>query len=303
MTSRFEASGANAVNAVRALVTVTTCAFALACATALDEPPARKGGTAGRVSGATAGSSSGGAGQTGFPAAAGGVSGSNLSGLAGTGTAPSGTAGLTSGSGGTGVTSSIGSGVSLPFSVDDEFNPSGFMGEGAFDGAALSITPSEATPDASCGGNRSPVQAGDCHKVTWTPVTEAPSDQPYLAGWVGIYWQRPNNNWASSGRPANQIEPGATAVTFYARGASGGEKVAFFVGEYAGDEVHVTSTGEYGNDGMGTPEELTSEWTEYSIDMAGVDYAAGLYGVFGFYASVDDNAAGVEFYVDAIRWQ
>ncbi len=282
------------------IVTGFMCAGLLACAAQTEDLPARKAtshsstpepaftggaGTAGVTSGVTAGATSSSAGN-------GGAGGSTLGSAGALNTAGSSTSGVSSGSG-----------LSLPFVVDDEFNPSGFMGEGSFSPDALAITPSESLPDATCGGSRAPAPSGDCHVVSWHPVADPPVAQQNLSGWVGIYWQKPNNNWASSGRPANQIKPGATAVTFYARGSVGGEKVAFFVGEFGGDTIHISSTGEYGNNGMGTPEVLTTEWTQYSIDMSGVDYSSGLYGVFGFYASATDNPDGVVFDLDAIAWQ
>jgi len=114
------------------------------------------------------------------------------------------------------------------------------------------------------------------------------------AGWVGIFWQNPANNWGA--RDGGFDLTGAKALTFWARGENGGEVVTEFkmggiTGEYAdSDSV-----------GIG-PIVLTKEWKQYSIDLTGADLSY-ISGGFCFSAGKMDNPNGLTFYLDDIRYE
>jgi hypothetical protein len=212
----------------------------------------------------------------------------------------------------------------LPFAVDvmNKFVPSGFEND------ACGTIQMPATPgDPSCGGQRSSATAlGNCHEIIYTPA--APTAMVGCGtpgapkGYAGVAWQHPVNNWGTM--PGYAIPAGAKKVTFYAKGAVGGETVKFFVG----------------GTGYGTPPTaaapcadpvsasqsvtMTTSWAQYSIAILSTYTPAVLTG-FGYSlanqvlgASAGDAGADastgsdggdagaapsvVHFYVDDITW-
>ncbi len=113
-------------------------------------------------------------------------------------------------------------------------------------------------------------------------------------GWAGVYWQNPINNWGSKKGGFDLI--GMTNLTFWARGAKGGEKIQkFIVGGIKG-AYSDSATVEIG------PIELTDQWKEYSINLTGKDLTY-ISGGFGWTTTVDLNPQGATFYIDDIRFQ
>lgn len=114
------------------------------------------------------------------------------------------------------------------------------------------------------------------------------------AGWSGIYWQTPANNW---GDKRGGIDlTGYKTLKFAVKGAKGGELVdKFFIGGITGQ----TEDGD--SDQIETDAiELTTEWKEHSIDLAGLDLSH-IIGGFGFALNGDSNPQGAAFYLDEIR--
>ncbi len=112
-------------------------------------------------------------------------------------------------------------------------------------------------------------------------------------GWAGVYWQNPANNWGS--KKGGFDLTGMTKVTFWARGAKGGEVIQKFVvggvkGTYP-DSANVE---------MG-PVELTDTWKEYTINLAGKDLSY-VSGGFGWVTTSDLNPNGAVFYIDEIKY-
>jgi|HubBroStandDraft_1064217.scaffolds.fasta_scaffold01600_2 hypothetical protein len=212
---------------------------------------------------------------------------------------------------------------SLPFVVDTAFVPSGWMGDAPAYMAlpADPLTGSSASPATTARmtlfpvgystigdactpdgvGRSSPSARGACWKVIFVPFpkTIQPGAGPGTMkigggpgyGWAGAFWQYPQNNWGSLGG-GYPIPPGATTVSFWARGHDGGEKVRFFSGEGqnlpCSDYVAATST-----NATFPP---TPAWTQYTIDITGLQYGTtditpgqgpggyfgGVVGAFGF---------------------
>jgi len=114
------------------------------------------------------------------------------------------------------------------------------------------------------------------------------------AGWAGIYWQNPPNNWGS--RPGGYDLTGAGRLVFWARGENGGERVEEFKmggisGEYFDSDVA----------GIG-PVVLTKDWKQYVIDLEGKDLSSVI-GGFCWAANLDNNPEGLTFYLDDIRYE
>ena len=174
------------------------------------------------------------------------------------------------------------SGSFSPFYVYDDFMsqknhfaPSGWMGD--FGDIKL---------NQSCSEN--PKTGKTCMKITYT------AEMKQAAGWTGIFWQQPANNWGD--KKGGFDLSGATKLTFWAKGAKGGEKIAEFkmggiTGEYPDSDSAVVG-----------PIELKKNWEQYSIDLAGKDLSY-IIGGFCFAASKDDNAEGFVIYLDDIMYE
>jgi hypothetical protein len=128
---------------------------------------------------------------------------------------------------------------------------------------------------------------GSCVKVDYN------AKMSKNAGWVGIFWQYPSNNWGI--KPGRNLS-GVSRLTFWAKGQKGGEILSEFkVGGIQG-EVPDSSETKIG------PVTLTNEWKKYTIDLAGQDMS-NIAGGFCFAASKDDNPEGFTIYLDQIVFE
>lgn len=158
--------------------------------------------------------------------------------------------------------------------TDNHFSPTGWMGD-----------TSDLKFNDACADN--PHSGKTCIKVSYS----AKGSQN--AGWVGIYWQHPGNNW---GNKKGLNLTGAKKLTFWARGTTGAEKInEFKVGG-------ITGTVPDSDSSVIGPIVLTKEWKQYSIDLDGKDLS-NIAGGFCFSASKDDNQAGFEIYLDDIQFE
>jgi hypothetical protein len=113
-------------------------------------------------------------------------------------------------------------------------------------------------------------------------------------GWAGMYWQSSANNWGS--KKGGFDLTGMNKLTFWARGAKGGEIIQkFIVGGIKGvypDSISV----EVG------PIELTDAWKQYTINLAGKDLSY-INGAFGWVTNADLCPEGATFYLDDIKFE
>ena len=160
-------------------------------------------------------------------------------------------------------------------SVVNHFIPSGWMGDYG-----------DIKYDGSC---KEDAYLGDtCIKITYSGNTTQG------ARWAGFFWQNPANNWGNI--DAGYDLSKATKLTFWARGAVGGEcveefKVGGIMGEFSDSDS--ASIG---------PVILTKEWTQYTIDLKGKDMSY-IIGGFCWSANVDNNPQGATFYLDEIKFE
>jgi hypothetical protein len=159
----------------------------------------------------------------------------------------------------------------LPFAVDDQYIPSGYMGDGQTPGAIRDLR--------TCAPTRPGDARGLCHEFSYTAGTML---------WGGVYWQYPEGNWGTA--PGLALPAGATEVAFYAWGAQGGELVTFLVGMsdpdgFALELKNVT---------------LTTAPTRYSIDLSATAYGV-VVGGFGWVANATTSA--LTFSIDDIQWR
>jgi len=178
---------------------------------------------------------------------------------------------------------------SIPFVVDSKFSPEGFMGD-----------PSTMFDDCGAVGRANASAQGLCHSVVYITGPK---------GWAGVYWQYPATNWGeTAGYP---MTLGATRVTFWARGAVGGESVTFRVG-YTGFATLLQPCTPDSVSGNTIALSLTTTWTKYSFSLMGA-YAQGaapVQGVLGGFAwianaapSADGGPGTLKFNIDDIQWQ
>jgi len=113
-------------------------------------------------------------------------------------------------------------------------------------------------------------------------------------GWAGVYWQNPANNWGS--RPGGFNLNGAKKLVFKAKGDKGGETVEEFkVGGITGDYA------DSGSAAIG-PIQLTKNWKEYEISLAGQELSS-ITGGFCWTMTRENNPNGAVFYLDDVRFE
>lgn len=115
------------------------------------------------------------------------------------------------------------------------------------------------------------------------------------AGWAGIYWLHPCNNWGT--RDGGYDLSSYKKVTFWARSDQKGVTIDTF--KLGG------ITGEFSDTGDASigPVTLTKEWKKYEIDISKTD-AHKVMGGFCF-STADSSVpeAGYSFYLDEIRYE
>ena len=160
-------------------------------------------------------------------------------------------------------------------SINNHFIPSGWMGDYGdikYDGTS----------------KEDPYLGDTCIKIIYT------GQGTQGARWAGIYWQNPANNWGTVDAGFDLSK--AAKLTFWARGAKGGERIEEFkvggiMGEYSDSDS--ASIG---------PVILNKEWTQYSIDLKGKDMSYVI-GGFCWATNVDVNPEGATFYLDEIKYE
>jgi hypothetical protein len=160
-------------------------------------------------------------------------------------------------------------------SINNHFIPSGWMGDYG-----------DIKYDAA--SKEDPYLGDTCIKI----IYNAKASQG--ARWAGIYWQNPPNNWGTVDKGYGLTR--ATKVTFWGRGAKGGERIEEFkVGGIMGEFSDSDSAG------IG-PVILNKEWTQYTIDLKGKDMSY-IIGGFCWSTNIDVNPEGATFYLDEIKYE
>lgn len=170
--------------------------------------------------------------------------------------------------------------VQLPFYVyknfgarENHFTPSGWMGDHG---------------DIKFTDKHSAGKDGTSIRVEYT------AQGKQGAGWAGMYWQNPANNWGSKQGGFNLN--GSQKMTFMAKGEKGGEVIdQFKMGGISGDYA------DSGSAALG-PVTLTKEWKKYEISLEGQELSS-ISGGFCWAMNRDQNPKGAIFYVDEIRYE
>lgn len=109
--------------------------------------------------------------------------------------------------------------------------------------------------------------------------------------WGGVVWQHPADDWGEVDGGVNLSE--AKELTFWAKGAAGGEVVKFGFGLLGEDKKFYDTT-------RAEKEiTLTKEWKQYSLDLKGDKTRIKT----GFYWSLAGQGTALKFYLDGIQYQ
>ncbi len=171
----------------------------------------------------------------------------------------------------------------LPFAIYSEatqampWNPTGFMP--ATIGTTLTL-------DAKCTDN--PHSGKTCIKVSYGAN----------GGWGGIVWQNPDNNWGTL--VGGYDLTGAKVLSFWARGANGGEKATFGMGLITHDPKKVGQL--CWDSGSAKLENviLTKDWKHYTISLEGKDLSRI---ITGFWLVTGPTSGGpTTFYLDDMEY-
>lgn len=167
--------------------------------------------------------------------------------------------------------------VELPFHIInyrllpavDNFAASGFMGD-----------VSDIRLAGAYAGTRTP--GYPCLQVKYAAMGEA--------GWAGVMWQNPANNWGTVDGGYNLKN--AKKLSFWAKGSKGGEVVEFILG--GASSVFPDS------DGLTTGEiKLTPQWKRYVLDVSNANLSYISSG-FGFVLKQPQHPNGCTFYLDEV---
>ncbi len=111
--------------------------------------------------------------------------------------------------------------------------------------------------------------------------------------WGGCVWQSPANDWGDL--PGGRDLRGAKKLTFWARGAAGGETVNFVFGLLGKDK-------KFPDSGTGKLDKavLTTAWKQYSIDCSGTDLSQ-IKTAFAW--SLAGSGSPITFYLDDIKYE
>jgi hypothetical protein len=169
----------------------------------------------------------------------------------------------------------------LPFVVDSRFIASGYFGDRAGVTMKGYGTGADACTPAGV-GRSSPSAKGNCWAISFAEPDGG-------LGYAGVIWLWPDQNFGTS--PGYAIPLGATQVSFWARGAVGGEMVDFGAGS---KDTNACSDAFV----LDLPVTLTNTWKQYTLPLDGQVYGGGV--VYAFDWAVTANAS---FYVDDIEWQ
>lgn len=163
--------------------------------------------------------------------------------------------------------------TSLPFPLETQFFPSGWMGDGESGTTFMSLS-------------RKPMLVnGESTIVIEIRYRKGPK------GWAGIYWQYPDGNWGD--QPGKSLV-GARAISFSARGDRGGELVELKSGGIRNKRYQDSFEKSLG------VIVLDKIWKPYAIDLSQADLSSVI-GAFAWSASAADNQGDLHFYLADIE--
>jgi hypothetical protein len=148
-------------------------------------------------------------------------------------------------------------------------------------------------PTGWMGDTKQMALAEDCQERPHAGKTCLRAQFNGASGWGGVVWQQPGHNWGD--KPGGWNLAGAKRLTFWARGERGDEVVSFQFGVLGEDKrYHDTAKDEL------EKVRLTSDWKQYSFDLAGKDLSRIM---TGFAWVVAGQGKPITFYLDDVRYE
>lgn len=142
-------------------------------------------------------------------------------------------------------------------------------------------------------GDRSnPKSDKNAIKITYT------AERKQGAGWAGIFWQNPCNNWGTKDGGYNLND--YSKVTFWARALPDKDGQMPRIEEFKIGGI----TGDFPDSGSVSigPIDLTKEWKQYTIKLNDMELSK-ISGGFCWSATADYNPNGFTFFLDDIQYQ
>lgn len=124
-------------------------------------------------------------------------------------------------------------------------------------------TPLEFVPSGWMGNHGAMRMAIDCTEQPKSGMTCIKCEYREPAGWGGVAWQHPEGDWGS--RPGGKNFSGATRLTFWARGARGGESLKIGFGLLGRDKQFFDTTKHE------QAIRLEKAWKQFTIPLADAD--------------------------------
>ncbi len=179
----------------------------------------------------------------------------------------------------------------------NHYAPSGWMGDYSDLHINMGWIKDVAKPKgAKAAAKKAAVADVDADKDETSMQFKYTAERKQGAGWAGVYWQHPANNWGDK-RGGYDLS-GYTKLVFWAKGEKGGEVVdKFFIGGITGQ----TEEGDTDEASI-SPVQLTKDWKEYSIPLTGLDLSH-IIGGFGFAINADSNPNGATLFLDEVRFE
>ena len=171
--------------------------------------------------------------------------------------------------------------IQLPMAVDD-FYP-GRSSFGAVVGQAQGGPPLH-TEDDRC-PMRADDAVGECHRLVWSGRDSEGGTSP---AFTGDFW---TIGGAFASLQSRLVQRGATALSFVAWGANGGERISFGAGLAANDGADDTRL-----------ITLTTQPTRYTVPFIRLINYDEVFSPFGWSAVNGNNPNGFIVYVDDIQW-
>jgi len=169
---------------------------------------------------------------------------------------------------------------------------------------AMTDGSAEAVPPMNMQCSDNPHSGTTCIECRFTPEVGNWSGWYFLNGILQREMKKPAENWGEYPGVGMNLTGSAT-LTFWARGAQGGERVEFFAFGIETDSRNAEGQAVYGDSARKVTTDsvtLTPEWQQYAIDTGGEDLI-NIIGGFGWTAdAVANGDHNVTFYLDDIRY-
>ncbi|MHB9111240.1 MAG: hypothetical protein ACYC4D_01225 [Thermoleophilia bacterium] len=143
----------------------------------------------------------------------------------------------------------------------------------------------------------------DCIKTTFISKGNNWGGWYFMNGALQGSQTSPQENWGTFPNAGIDLS-GATQLSFWAKGAQGGEKIEFFafgIGYLGGTGVPIAPFPDSSRKASTDYVTLSSQWTKYTINLNGKNLGSVL-GGFGWVTSAEQTGRDITFFLDDIQY-